>query len=205
MPFPKLSTSRDLRIRRSLRRLIGPVPLLAIIPLVSLMFAALPSVPEDGLTLTASVSERTLTVQRAGETVRVYDIAVGTGKHPTPAGRYAIRRLVWNPRWVPPDQPWARGKRAQGPGDPDNPMRTVKMFFREPAFYIHGTDAIGSLGRAASHGCLRMDPEQAGELGLMIMENGGVSRDWDWVRGILHLGEERWVSLRRAAPLTIVY
>ena len=38
----------------------------------------------------------------------------------------------------------------------------------------------------------------------MVMENGGVSRDWDWVKGILHLGEERWVTLQRAAPLTIV-
>ena len=205
MPFQKQSISRHLRLRRSIRRLVGPVPLLALIPLIALMWAARPSIPADGLTLTASLSARTLTVTRGGETVKVYDIAIGTGKHPTPAGSYAIRRLVWNPRWVPPDQPWARGKKPQAPGHPDNPMRTVKMFFREPAFYIHGTDAVGSLGRAASHGCLRMDPDQAGELGLMIMENGGVSRDWDWVRGILHLGEERWVTLQRAAPLKIVY
>jgi L,D-transpeptidase catalytic domain len=188
-----------------MRRLVRPLLLGATILSIILVLAARPSIPEAGLTLTASLSERTLTVRQGGEIVKVYDIAVGTGKHPTPAGRYVVRRLVWNPRWVPPDQPWARGKRPQAPGDPDNPMRTVKMFFREPAFYIHGTDAIGSLGRAASHGCLRMDPDQAGELGLMIMENGGVSRDWDWVKGILHLGEERWVSLQRAAPLTIVY
>lgn len=204
MPFQSQSTPRHLRLRRSMRRLVRPVPLLVMIPLIALMFAARSHVPEEGLRLTASLSERTLTVSRGGETVKVYDIAVGTGKHPTPSGSYAIRRMVWNPRWVPPDQPWARGKRPTGPGDPDNPMRTVKMYFREPAYYIHGTDAVGSLGRAASHGCLRMDPNDAGELGLMIMENGGVSRDWDWVRGILHLGEERWVSLQRAAPLAIV-
>ena len=204
MPVQSQSTSRQVRFRRSMRRLVRPVPLLVMIPLIALMFAARSHVPEEGLRLTASLSERTLTVTRGGETVKVYDIAVGTGKHPTPSGSYAIRRMVWNPRWVPPDQPWARGKRPTGPGDPDNPMRTVKMYFREPAYYIHGTDAVGSLGRAASHGCLRMDPNDAGELGLMIMENGGVSRDWDWVRGILNLGQERWVSLQRAAPLTIV-
>ena len=188
-----------------MHRLVRPLLLVATIPSIILVSVARASIPEAGLALTASLSERTLTVRQGTEIVKVYDIAVGTGKHPTPAGRYAIRRLVWNPRWVPPDQPWARGKTPQAPGDPDNPMRTVKMFFREPAFYIHGTDAVGSLGRAASHGCLRMDPDQAGELGLMIMENGGVSRDWDWVKGILHLGQERWVSLQRAAPLTIVY
>jgi murein L,D-transpeptidase YcbB/YkuD len=204
MPFQKQSSSRHLRLRRSMRRLIGPVPLLALIPLIALMWAARGTIPAEGLRLTASLSAKTLTVRRGGETVKVYDIAVGTGKHPTPTGSYAIRRIVWNPAWVPPDSKWAEGKKPQGPGDPDNPMRTVKLFFREPAFYIHGTDAVGSLGRAASHGCLRMDPDDAGELGLMVMENGGVSRDWDWVKGILHLGEERWVTLQRAAPLTIV-
>jgi murein L,D-transpeptidase YcbB/YkuD len=204
MPFQKQSSLRHLRLRRSMLRLVGPVPLLAMIPLIALMWAARGSIPAEGLRLTASLSERTLTVSRGGETVKVYDIAVGTGKHPTPTGSYAIRKLVWNPAWVPPDSKWAEGKVPQGPGDPDNPMRTVKLFFREPAFYIHGTDAIGSLGRAASHGCLRMDPNDAGELGLMVMENGGVSRDWDWVKGILHLGESRTVSLQRAAPLAIV-
>jgi len=186
-----------------MRRLIGPVPLLALIPLIALMWAARGTIPAEGLRLTASLSAKTLTVRRGGETVKVYDIAVGSGKHPTPTGSYAIRRIVWNPAWVPPDSKWAEGKKPQGPGDPDNPMRTVKLFFREPGFYIHGTDAVGSLGRAASHGCLRMDPDDAGELGLMVMENGGVSRDWDWVKGILHLGEERTVSLQRPAPLSI--
>ncbi|HKH91399.1 MAG TPA: L,D-transpeptidase [Gemmatimonadaceae bacterium] len=160
--------------------------------------------PANGLALTASLSERTLTVRSGGETVKVYDVAVGTGKHPTPAGTYSIRKIVWNPAWVPPDQKWAEGKVPQGPGDPENPMRVVKIFFREPAYYIHGTDATGSLGRAASHGCLRMDPDEAGELALMVMENAGVSRDWDWVKGILNLGESRTVSLERPARLSIV-
>lgn len=194
-----------LRFRRSMRRLIGPGPLLALIPLIAIMWAARPSIPPEGLTLRASLSERTLTVNRGGEIVRVYDIAVGSPKHPTPPGGYAIRKIVWNPAWVPPpNQEWARDKKPQPPGDPENPMKTVKLFFREPAYYIHGTDAIGSLGRAASHGCLRMNPDDAGELGLMVMENGGVSRDWDWVKGILHIGEQRTVSLQRPAPLTIV-
>ena len=83
-------------------------------------------------------------------------------------------------------------------------MKLVKLFFQEPDYYIHGTDAIESLGQAASHGCLRMDPNDAGELGLMVMENGGVSRDWDWVKGLLHLGQTRTVALQRPTQLMIV-
>lgn len=102
-----------------------------------------------------------------------------------------------------PDEAWAKGKRATEPGHPANPMRLVKLYFKEPDYYIHGTEAVESLGLASSHGCLRMDPNDAGELALMVMENGGVVRDWDWVKGLLHLGESRTVSLQRPTPLTI--
>jgi hypothetical protein len=83
-------------------------------------------------------------------------------------------------------------------------MKLVKLFFQEPDYYIHGTDAVETLGQAASHGCLRMEPNDAGEVGLMVMENGGVVRDWDWVKGLLHLGEQRTVSLQRPTALIIV-
>jgi murein L,D-transpeptidase YcbB/YkuD len=83
-------------------------------------------------------------------------------------------------------------------------MKVVKIFFREPDFFIHGTGATESLGTAASHGCLRMDPDQAAELALLLMEDNGVARDWDWVKGILHMGESRTVSLDRAVPMDVI-
>src|SRR3954447_4980520 len=107
---------------------------------------------ESALALSASLSSRKLTVMRGGEVVKVYDVAVGSERHPTPTGSFMIHRIVWNPAWVPPDRKWAKGKTAQGPGDPENPMRVVKIFFQEPDFFIHGTFALGSLGQAASHG-----------------------------------------------------
>ena len=83
-------------------------------------------------------------------------------------------------------------------------MKLVKLFFQEPDYYIHGTDAVETLGQAASHGCLRMDPDEAGELALMVMNNAGIARDWDWVKGLLHLGESRTVSLQVPATMSIV-
>jgi len=204
MPLSKNVTWSRLPERRSLIRVARSVLPLAAIPIIMLMSATRATpIPTEGLTLTARLSTRTLIVRRGSEPVQEYSIAVGSDKHPTPTGSFAIRKIVWNPSWTPPDREWAKNKRPQEPGHPDNPMKMVKLFFREPDFYIHGTGAVGSLGSAASHGCLRMDPEQAGELGLMVMDNGGVSRDWDWVKGILHLGEERTVNLQRPAPLTI--
>jgi murein L,D-transpeptidase YcbB/YkuD len=158
----------------------------------------------DGtLTLEASLSAKKLTVRKDGEVVKQYDIAVGKEAHPTPTGQFSIQKIVWNPAWVPPNSNWARGKSAQAPGRPGNPMRLVKIFWKEPDYYIHGTDDVGSLGSAASHGCVRMDPDEAGDLALMIMDNAGQFRDWDWVKGILHLGEQRTVRLATPTPMII--
>jgi murein L,D-transpeptidase YcbB/YkuD len=158
----------------------------------------------DGtLTLEASLSAKRLIVRRDGEVVKEYDVAVGKDGHPTPTGEFMIQKIVWNPAWVPPDSKWARGKTAKAPGHPANPMRLVKIFWKEPDYYIHGTSDVESLGSAASHGCLRMDPDEAGELALMVMENAGQFRDWDWVKGILHLGEQRVVRLATPTPLTV--
>jgi lipoprotein-anchoring transpeptidase ErfK/SrfK len=179
------------------------VPIAAAL-VIGLGAATAPAPAESPLTLTASLSARKLTVMRDGEVVKEYDVAIGKEQHPTPTGEFTIRKLIWNPAWVPPDSKWARNAKPRDPGHPENPMKLVKLFFQEPDYYIHGTGAIESLGEAASHGCLRMDPDQAGELALMVMENGGVARDWDWVKGILHLGEARAVSLQRAAPLSVV-
>ena len=41
------------------------------------------------------------------------------------------------------------------PGDPQNPIKARWMGIYNGAG-IHGTDAISSLGTAASHGCIRM-------------------------------------------------
>jgi murein L,D-transpeptidase YcbB/YkuD len=80
----------------------------------------------------------------------------------------------------------------------------VKIFFHEPDFFIHGTGATGSLGTAASHGCLRMDPNEAGELALMLMQNAGIERDWDWVKSILDVGESRTVQLGQSVPMDVI-
>jgi lipoprotein-anchoring transpeptidase ErfK/SrfK len=191
-------------IQRRSRKTIAlfAVPLAAAL-VIGLGALAAPAPDDRPLELTANLTTRTLTVRREGETVQEYNIAVGQDRYPTPTGLFNIQKVVWNPAWIPPDRAWAKGKSAKGPGHPGNPMRMVKIFFREPDYYIHGTDQVESLGDAASHGCLRMDPDEAAELALLIMENAGQERSMDWVRGLLHLGESRTVRLTTATPLLI--
>lgn len=198
-----LRRARMLTSRRSLRNIL--IAVLATLPVALVSSLALRTHKGEGdIALVADLTKRTLTVLENGEVVKVYDVAVGSERHPTPPGEYSIHKIVWNPAWIPPDRAWARDKVPQGPGDPDNPMRVVKIFFREPDFFIHGTPATSSLGTAASHGCLRMDPNEAGDLALLLMNNAGIQRDWDWVKSILDMGESRTVQLGQSVPMSVI-
>jgi lipoprotein-anchoring transpeptidase ErfK/SrfK len=126
--------------------------------------------------LRIDLSERVMRVMEGGEEVRRYEVAVGSRKHPTPQGSFRTGRIVWNPGWVPPNSEWARDEKPRAHGDPKNPMRGVKVYFREPAYYIHGTNAPASIGRAASHGCIRMRESDAVSVARWIEEQGGSVR-----------------------------
>jgi len=52
-------------------------------------------------------------------------------------------------------------------------MQAVKIYFRAPYYFIHGTNDPDSIGEAASHGCIRMTPEDARNLAHRIERVGG--------------------------------
>lgn len=124
---------------------------------------------------------------------------------PTPAGDFNIHRIVGNPAWIPPDEPWAKGKKPQPPGAAANPMKLVKIFFKGPDYYIHGTNEVESLGEAESHGCLRMDPDDAYRVARYLMEHGGQPRDESWFWRVVHFrSETKTVYLDTPVPMTVL-
>lgn len=178
----------------------------AALSLLVLSFSApsIASASVESLRLEADAVENVLYVYDGEEQIKSYKISVGTDDHPTPKGTFEIRRMIWNPRWVPPPTAkWAKGKTAKEPHDPDNPMKKVKIFFKEPDYYIHGTAATHKLGQPASHGCIRMDPEEAGELAQMIMKASGAPQDESWIRRILRLGRPRSINLPATVEFTV--
>ncbi|MDP9347650.1 MAG: L,D-transpeptidase [Gemmatimonadota bacterium] len=154
--------------------------------------------------LVVDLSERMLYVMRGDEVVGDYQVAVGKPEHPTPTGEFRIRRLVWNPRWVPPEAKWARGKRARAPGDPRNPMGRVKIFFSDPDYYIHGTREVDSLGEAESHGCVRMRNADVIALAKTVMETGGARREPAWYKRVVNrVTRTQEVRLSNAVRVTV--
>jgi len=159
------------RGRRNLVSLVaGLLPVLA-----AIFVAALARGParDPAIRLKVDLSERRLYVSEGGEVVKTYPVAVGRRSNPTPTGTFRTGRIVWDPDWTPPPSDWARGMKPRKAGDPRNPMQGVKIYFREPWYYIHGTNDPESVGTAASRGCIRMRPADAIALARRIEKNGG--------------------------------
>jgi len=115
-----------------------------------------------------------VTVDRGNFTLRLfknlklaktYKIAVGQVGLETPAGVYHVQNKAINPAWHVPNSDWAgdlAGKVIPG-GVPENPLKARWLGIFDGAG-IHGTADIGSLGSAASHGCIRMAVPDVEEL-----------------------------------------
>jgi lipoprotein-anchoring transpeptidase ErfK/SrfK len=87
---------------------------------------------------------------------RSYTIAVGRQGLETPAGLYDVQSKQVNPSWHVPNSSWAGSLAGRViPPGPEDPLKARWLGFNGGAG-IHGTEDVGSLGSAASHGCIRM-------------------------------------------------
>ncbi len=161
-----------------------------------------PVVRHEDFSLIVDLSDRRLYLMSGDDVVRTYLVSVGEEGYDTPSGTFRIARMIWNPSWTPPPSAWARDKEPEAPGSPGNPMGRVKMFFREPDYYIHGTGLTSSLGSARSHGCIRMRNIDAVELARILMMNGGADRPQAWYEEtVANATTSREVTLPR--PVTV--
>ena len=162
---------------------------------------SLPAAAE--LRLEVDLSDRELAVVVDGDVIERFPVAIGKESYPTPEGEFTIKKVIWNPAWKPPDSKWARGKSAKPPGHPENPMKVVKMFFKEPDYYIHGTGDNESLGKAESHGCIRMHKEDVTRLGQLVMEHGGKPMPEPWYKRVFRKKTTKVVFLETPVAIAI--
>jgi lipoprotein-anchoring transpeptidase ErfK/SrfK len=89
--------------------------------------------------------------------VRTYRVAVGAAGYATPAGLHRVQSKQVNPTWYVPNRAWAGSLAGQviGPSDPRNPLK-ARFIALGGGVGFHGTADLGSIGQAASHGCIRM-------------------------------------------------
>jgi lipoprotein-anchoring transpeptidase ErfK/SrfK len=110
----------------------------------------------DRRLIVVSIPQRKLLLMEDGAVKKVYSVAVGKASTPSPAGRFTINARVSNPTYS------HRGK-VVAPG-PKNPVGSRWMGLSVKGYGIHGTNEPGSIGKAASHGCIRMGKADLEEL-----------------------------------------
>jgi lipoprotein-anchoring transpeptidase ErfK/SrfK len=154
--------------------------------------------------LEVNLAARELHVYRDGQQVATHPVAVGSSEWPTPTGEWTIGQVVWNPRWIPPDEEWAEDEEEVEPGDPDNPLGRAQLVYRAPNS-IHGTNAPESLGQAVSHGSIRVSNEVAQQLARQVMEAGGAGRDEAFYERVRNNRSERVaVDIPNPVPIRVV-
>lgn len=154
--------------------------------------------------IVVNIAARKLYFYDQNKIVRSYPVAVGSSAYRTPIGDRFMTQIIWNPWWLPPDSGWAKGASPTPPG-PNNPLGPVKMDLGN-AILFHGTNKPKSIGHAASHGCMRMNSNDAKEFARFIQENYTSQNDpalfeqYEKSRG-----RSFYVKLENPIPVQIVY
>ena len=126
--------------------------------------------PHAGTLVTVDVARNRVYLFEDGKLVDKSPVATGSEKvlkkagktflFHTPRGRMKVLRKIQDPIWTKPD--WAFLEDGQKVPPLDSPKRQVKGHLGKYALdlgdgiMIHGTDDVGSFGKRASHGCIRV-------------------------------------------------
>lgn len=137
------------------------------------MWYILPNAPRTGLVL--NLPEMRLYYYpppRAGKPAEVvtFPVSIGRMDWSTPLGLTRVSAKLANPAWYPPAS--IRAEHASkgemlpemiAPG-PDNPLGEYALQLAIPGYFIHGTNKPYGIGIRATHGCIRLYPEDISRL-----------------------------------------
>ena len=134
-------------------------------------------VPQSALRLEVDLSAKRLTAFDGDQRIASYRIAIGSPQWPTQTGQWEVKQVVWNPEWIPPkEEQWAEDRNPKAPGAPDNPLGRAQLVY-DPPRTVHGTNDPSSIGKAVSHGSIRMANADIAQLGRRVMEMAGAPKD----------------------------
>lgn len=132
-----------------------------------------PPLPKPDVVVTVSKASRVLTVRDAsGGVIFHAPVTTGSEHDPLPIGEWKVTGVHYNPEFnYNPDLFWdadpSHAKATLSPG-PNNPVGVVWIDLSKEHYGIHGTPEPGSVGKTASHGCVRLTNWDAFELAGLV-------------------------------------
>ncbi len=123
-----------------------------------------------GRTIVVRVDQNRLYLYNGFSVERTYDVATAMPGFTTPDGVWKIWDKQVDPTWYNPAlDSWGANEPAVVPGGPGNPMGRRGIYITAPGLIlIHGNADEASIGRYASHGCIRMHNDEVVKLYPLI-------------------------------------
>lgn len=120
-----------------------------------------------------------LAYDEAGKLIAAYTATMGSTNDPLPLGNWKILGKAYNPPFhYNPDLFWdakATDEKAKLPPGPNGPVGVVWIDLSKEHYGIHGTPNPETIGRAESHGCVRLTNWDAARLAQMVSGSTKVS------------------------------
>ncbi|MBM1172723.1 L,D-transpeptidase family protein [Microvirga arabica] len=113
-----------------------------------------------------------------GSLIAAYPASIGSEEKPAPSGSHTVRAIAKNPNYTyNPDYAFkgvkAKEKFEIKPG-PNNPVGSTWIDLSIESFGIHGTPEPEKVGKAYSHGCVRLTNWDVQELAGMVEKGTAV-------------------------------
>jgi hypothetical protein len=113
------------------------------------------SSPSGTLHVTVDISTQEMLVKDSWRTIYSFDVSTGRKGYSTPTGSYRplrMHKMWYSSKYENSPMPWS-------------------IFFKG-GYAIHGTEDLKHLDQIASHGCVRLHPDNAKKLYKLVQEYG---------------------------------
>ena len=111
--------------------------------------------------------------------IAAYPVTIGSAHTASPIGDWKVRGIAKLPRFRYDKKMLEHGERSGNfymlPPGPRNPVGVMWIALNKKGIGIHGTDDPGSIGRAVSHGCIRLSNWDVVRLATKIKQGDNVS------------------------------
>ena len=101
-----------------------------------------------------------LEVFEADKLIAAYPVTIGSGSTASPIGEWKVQRIVKLPRFRYDKQMLQHGRRSGNfhmlPPGPNSPVGVIWIALNQKGIGLHGTSEPETIGRATSHGCIRL-------------------------------------------------
>ncbi len=116
--------------------------------------------PAPAIAVKIDTKTNMLSVFEADKLIAAYPVTIGSDETESPVGEWKVTGVAKNPNFRYDKAMLNKGERSSNfhmlPPGPNNPVGVVWIALNKKGIGLHGTSDPDSIGRSASHGCVRL-------------------------------------------------